>query len=347
MVWLLSLPSNNSYLNLFIHYMSEYLINLIKTTPYDIQGIRPEDYVFGSVSPIERFDLFSGIFKRDYLPSPERQSNRLFDSYSCVTFSFINSIEVTFKRLIELGRITPDNIQWLEDNGYFINNEVNFSDRFLAVLSGTTPQYGNSGAAVAQYARDLGLAPQTLCDFPGDYTELMYYDRLTISDKAKEVALEFKNRFNIQYEWVRETEWNEASKYGTLEFFTYAWFKDKDGVRYYNPKPDTSNHAICECDIPNNKIFDTYEPFIKQMTKKEDFLDFALAIYITDKNYNKTMSTSFVIKDENSKTVGVFTPADTEEILLADCRGKGVETPKNSNGSTDWGKLIKGTFKKI
>ena len=76
------------------------------------------------------------IGKISYLPSPERQSSRNFDTYACVSYSFINAIEINFKRLIELQMISADNLKWLEDNGYFINGEINFSDRFLAVMSG-------------------------------------------------------------------------------------------------------------------------------------------------------------------------------------------------------------------
>ena len=121
-------------------------------------------------------------------------------------YSFINAIEINFKRLIELQMISADNLKWLEDNGYFINGEINFSDRFLAVMSGTRPGVGNSGAAVSQSARDTGLSPQTLCDWNGEGTEAEYYDKSTISQKAKDTALEFKKAFQYSIRMGRRTK---------------------------------------------------------------------------------------------------------------------------------------------
>lgn len=313
----------------------------IKLQPYDILGQRPEDYIFGSSEKITKTEIFSGS-KISYLPSPERQSSRIFDTYACVNYNFNNPVEINFKRLIELGKISKDNLDWLNDNGYFINDEINLSDRFLAVMSNTTPGVGNSGAVVAQTARDFGLAPQTLCDWNETTTQAEYYDRSTISQKAKDTALEFKKRFNIQYEWVRETEWNEASKYGTLEFFTYAWFKD--GVKYYNPNPGKSNHAVCEADLPNLKIFDTYQPYIKQMTKREDFLDFALCVYLSEKPNNKIMSNAKIVKDTNSKTVYIAVPVADEKSFESYCANYGIEVKKNGDYTINWKEMLNGSI---
>jgi len=311
----------------------------IKLKPYDILGQRPGDYIFGSSEKITKTEIFNGS-KISYLPIPERQSSRIFDSYSCVSYAFLNTVEINFKRLIELGKISKDNLDWLKDNGYFINGEINLSDRFLSVMSNTTPEVGNSGAVVAQTARDFGLAPQALCEWNETTTQAEYYDRSTITDKAKEVALEFKKRFNIQYEWVRETEWDEASKYGTLEFFTYAWFQQ--GVKYYNPNPGKSNHAVCEADLPNLKIFDTYQPFIKTMTKREDFLDFALCIYLSEKN--TIMTNVKVVKDTNSKTIYMALPVSDETSFESYCQNYGISVLKNSDGSINWNSMINGSI---
>lgn len=321
-------------------------LNLIQSStisvqPYNILGQRPEDYIFGANDKILKTKIFDNG-KISYLPSPERQSSRNFDTYACVSYSFINAIEINFKRLIELQMISADNLKWLEDNGYFINGEINFSDRFLAVMSGTRPGIGNSGAAVSQSARDTGLSPQTLCDWNGEGTEAEYYDKSTISQKAKDTALEFKKRFNIQYEWVGGQNWDIASQYGTLQLFVYAWFKAPDGVRYYNPNPNVSNHGVCEADLTNLKIFDTYEPYIKQLTERKDFLGTALAIYVSEKS--NTMSNVKIVKDTNSKTVYMALPVADEKAFESYCQNYGIEIKKHGDYTINWKEMLNGSI---
>jgi len=325
--------------------MKDYnLISQISTEPWDILGRRPEDYIFGASEVIEKVKLFDSLDKIKYLPIGERQRGVLFDDYGCVSRHLLDPAEMLFKRQIELGMITEDNLKWLKDNDYFIKGEVNFSDRFLVVLSGTTPHYGNSGAVVAQYARDLGLAPQTLCDWQGEGTQAEYYDRNTISQKAIDTALEFKKRFNIQYEWVRQKDWKDASQYGCLEMFTYAWFLSPDGVKYYNPKPGTSNHAVNEANLDEVKFGDSYSPFIKQMTSLEDLLDFALCIYVSDRSYNKTMSNVKIAKDVNSKTVYMCLPISDEKSFESYCSNFGIEVKKHADYSIDWQAMLNGNL---
>lgn len=314
----------------------------IKIQPYDVAGRRPEDYIYGANEKIVKVKLFDSLDKIKYLPQGERQKGKLFDDYGCVSRHILDALEILFKRLIELNRITPENLKWLKDEGYYVNGEINFSDRFLVVLSNTTPRVGNSAAVVIQYARDLGLAPQTLCDWNGEGTEAEYYDKSTISQKAKDTALEFKKRFNIQYEWARETEWDDESQYGCLEFFTYAWFKD--GTKYYNPNPGKANHAVTEANLKDIKIFDSYEPFIKQMTKRTDLQDFAMAVFVSDRTYKENMSNVKIVKDTNSKTVYMALPVADEKAFESYCQNYGIEIKKHGDYTINWKEMLNGSI---
>src|SRR5207247_8242189 len=71
-----------------------------------------------------------------YLPSAENQSTHIVDTMACVTFSCLNVIETQIK--------------------FLTGREVNFSDRFIAKLSGTTQQ-GNTVQNVLDAIRKYGL----------------------------------------------------------------------------------------------------------------------------------------------------------------------------------------------
>lgn len=306
--------------------------------------IRPDDYFFWEDELVEKVNIFEWVDKRDYLPSPERQSWRYFDTYWCVSYAFLNSVEMIFKRQIALWMISKDNLDWLEEEGYLINWEVNFSDRWLVLRSNTTPRAWNSWGIVAQTARTLWLASQKICDWNLDsWTEEEYYDKSTISKKADEQAAEFAKRFDIHYNWVLPKEREEAEKYSALEVFTYAWFKCPNSTIYYNPKRWTSNHAVMLINSKEITLFDTYQPYIKTMSSMADFLDFSLAIYVTEKT--KKMWNVKIIKDQNSKTVGIWLPIENEEAFTSYCNNYWISVKTKEDNKIDWKAMIDGTLK--
>ena len=304
---------------------------------------REEDLIFGAGSDVVRPDIWTGVNKKDYLPSPERQSSRNFDTEGCVSYSLIETVELNFNRMKQIGLISDKTLKWLTDNGYFIGGELHLSDRFLVVMSNTSPTEGNSGTVVAQYAQTIGLAPQSLCDWNGEGTQAQYYDKSTISQKAIDTAKEWTKYFDVSSDWHRYNlgEWPEASKYGSLQVYTYAWFQK--GTKYYNPKPGTSNHAICMCDFDNVQIFDTYEPFIKTLTSWGDCLNFAQATYLKDNNYND-MSNVKIIKDTASPKVYMCLPIADEASFQSYCDNFGIEMQKNADGSTNFSAMIDGSL---
>ena len=94
---------------------------------------KPQDFVAGTL-PYEVLNP-SGDWT-PYLPTGETQKTHLVDTMACVTFSILNVIETQYK--FQTGK------------------ELNFSDRFIAKLSGTTPQ-GNTVQNVLDAIRKYGL----------------------------------------------------------------------------------------------------------------------------------------------------------------------------------------------
>ena len=243
--------------------------------------ISPNSLTFGSLDPYDNKEIFKDGDLTNYLPEFESQAMTYMDSYGCVSNSFENALEAVIKK-------TLNDDYWLRDNIY-LNGYPNFSDRDLVVLSGTIPRVGNSGEKVLQTAQDKGLIAQTIADWDttGRDTNLVEqnyyaYTRLPSSER---LAKEFNKRYKITGTWVHRNNWEQASKEGALQVYVKAWYKNSEG-KYYNPN-GTSNHAVIMANYKETKIFDTYEPRIKQLTSWDDAHIWALKINITRLMANK------------------------------------------------------------
>lgn len=132
-----------------------------------------------------------------YLPAGEKQSGNI-DSMSCVTFAALNSLETQIKYLLVNNKIPQTTIDWLTANKYLVDGEVNFSDRFTSVMSGTT-QGGNWNTAVWESIRKDGLLPESMC--PSNFTSWADWSA-PISAENQFFAKEILKHFNISYMWV-------------------------------------------------------------------------------------------------------------------------------------------------
>src|SRR5688572_17774217 len=97
-------------------------------------GIRETDYVAGTIPYEVRVPLGDW---RPYVPKEERQYSDNVETNGCVSFSMNNLLEMQHKQ--QTGQ------------------EVNFSDRALAKMSGTNPDQGNYLYKVADEVRNSGL----------------------------------------------------------------------------------------------------------------------------------------------------------------------------------------------
>jgi hypothetical protein len=202
-----------------------------------------------------------------------------------------------------------DNRNWLLSNIYK-NDKPNFHDRDLIVLSGTKPGVGNSGEAVLKTAQEKGLISQELDDFimdsrdPGNTIEKFYaYSR---TEDGVKMAKDFNERFEIIGEWVARPNWEEASTQGCLQVYVNAWYKDENG-KYYNPN-GKHNHAVMMANYKEKKIFDSYDPCIKELRSWDDAYYWALKINIKEKNMEKPniANNALVILVEGSGSIGLF-----------------------------------------
>lgn len=257
--------------------------------------ITPTSFEFNGMTTIPKIILFEDGCLNS-LPEEEFQTGVYFDTYGCASFSFNNCLETDGERRIELGLYSADNTKWLQDN-MMINGKLNFSDRDTVVKSLTNPDWGNSSWQIFSLMSQAGLICES--DAPWDFrsrdpkinNKANYYNYIR-STESDAKAKEFLKRFEIKAEWVNRENWLEASKYGVIQVYTRAWFKRPGTDKYYNPTPNASGHGIMLAQKSTEKIFDQYDPFIKQMERDEDFYPDGFKLSLIEKTMTKP-----IIKD--------------------------------------------------
>lgn len=220
-----------------------------KTTQYNY-GLKfdrpdPEHYVFGASSiPFE-------ILQEDgdwtpYLPVQEFQNLNGIETYACATVTLLNCVEILIKKQYGIER--------------------NYSDRFLANISGTK-EGGNSPQVVCEFLRKIGVVEQDKWPFGPDINTFeKFYS--PIPQALQELAKEFTDEWDFKHEFVPPiiTEIQKALQCSPLMISVYAWVRDQNNL-YYNPHM-TDNHATTLIKlVPDvcKVVFDSYDPVIKDL----------------------------------------------------------------------------------
>jgi hypothetical protein len=208
-----------------------------------IEGRRDTDYVGGTLPYEVRNE--SGDW-RPYLVKEERQYSDNTDTMACVSFSANNALEIQHK--------------------FLTGEEVNFSDRFLAKMSGTTHQ-GNWQYIVADTIRKYGLVTEDQWPTLANYTWDSYYASIPqeVINKAQ--------KLDAAYEWEVTTPQalKDHLKHAPLQITIPA------------PHP---NHAVVLVAIEGNTAyyFDTYPPYLKTIDVSK--ISSALKLVLTIKKMN-------------------------------------------------------------
>lgn len=195
---------------------------------------------------------------KKYTSRAERQYVPGFDTLSCTTFSALNDLEIIGNCKIEKKLFSDDNINWLKENGYFDDNGMlNFSDRFIAILSGTT-MLGNDVISVGNAIIKYGLIPEK--DLPiGGSSWNEYMDPKNISPAMLKKGKEFRSRFLPGYEWVwfsNDATFDQNEVDALQEALLYA------PVQIGIPSPSThATTMIAIQPVTSYDVYDHYEPF--------------------------------------------------------------------------------------
>jgi len=262
-----------------------------------------EDWIFGSSSPVCLSAEMPSTERLKYLPAGEIQKGKN-DTMDCASRAPVNILETKFNYLFSNDKISPENKQWLIDNGYFSDDGVTFSDAFIAILSGTT-RNGNSLKAPCDAIYNMGMVPKSKLPLEKTMTWEEYHDIARITPELLALGLEFKKRFTINYERVLERDYNWLLKEDLIDVGGYAWSKPSNGI--YPRSDKTPNHAFVVVQEPFYTIFDNYldshdGDYIKRLATDYDFMDYGYRVIVTAEH---------VIKDEEDVEVEPITQPAT------------------------------------
>lgn len=311
----------------------------------ELDILKDEDYVFGGFSGLtDDITLESGDSWANYLSIGEHQATKHFDPYACVSLSALNCIEAILNYKKTKGLLNKAFIKWCEDKGYFNDlGQFDFSDRYIAKLSGTDLKNGNSGAVVADTMRNYGLIPEKMYPSNRDMSRAEYYK--TITADLIELGKEWNEWVEIKYERVfcNTVSMKDALVHSPLQVYVYAWENPINGV--YQATNKTPNHAISEF-MPEWFIFDSYtedelwgKDFIKQLASNFKFYTFGYKYQVLIKK--KDMPEKFVkiVKKNESNEHGLYIPVISADVLKQLSNMFDIDIPLKSNGSVDWEKV--------
>jgi len=262
---------------------------------------REEDYVFLG-GQLDRVKILPGGDWRPYLPNPEAQATRRYDPYSCVSMSFNNVIETHLTRMMEDDPEIALILKHL--NALDANGRPNFSDRWLAKMSGTIPGRGSTQDAVFDAVRKYGLVGESVWPKGENMDEVGYY--ADIDQPTQDKGLDFLKFFGFGYEklpyatpWVKyatQPVIDEALEYSPLWCCCDGRYEyDENGLIGYEGKAITYNHAIEQVSSPQF-VWDSYPEFLKQFVKDYK-MGFPRSFNVTKKK-SKTMK--YRIKGNNA-----------------------------------------------
>ena len=224
---------------------------------------RETDYLFLGGN-LDRKRILPGGDWRPYLPTEEAQATRRYDPFSCVSMSFNNVIETHLMRMMELDPDIKLILQQL--NALDLNGRPNFSDRWLAKMSGTTPGRGNTMDNVFDTVRKYGLVGESMWPKGENMDEVEYYK--VIPQDIQDSGKKFLEFFDFGYEslpyanfmvkYSTEATINEALEYSPLWVCVDGRYEyDENGLIGELGKAISYNHAT-ELVAPQHWVFDSY-----------------------------------------------------------------------------------------
>ena len=195
---------------------------------------KEQDLILGSANSLSGKVINLSRDWEPFLPPSEGQLRSGVETVSCVSFGLCNIIEI-MSDLLYFSFQSP--------------SEKNYSDRFLAINSGTTPR-GNSVLKVADTLRHGGLVGEEALPFSSDIKSFSeYHSPKPLPRHLLNIGKKWTNQFNFGYEWVFNDSvpkkdrpnliWN-ALQFSPVGVSVLAWIKD--GNSYTKPKGAIDNH---------------------------------------------------------------------------------------------------------
>lgn len=233
--------------------------------------VKLTDYIAGQETGIT-FNIVNELGDwSNYLPSKEGQYIT-FDTMACVSFSALNSLEIQLNYLMAMNKIPKDKLDKLIEWGYIDNGKFNFSDRFTARMSGTTPG-GNSLNNVWDSIRRDGLVPESMWSKEGCNNWVQYYNE--IPQQVKDFGKHILEIFDFKYEWVVMGNCGLADLVYLQQQLTQAPLqiaapvctRDSQGIFVPCGSCQTAHATVLYGISDNLKNFDHYYPYLNEWRK--------------------------------------------------------------------------------
>jgi len=267
--------------------------------------------------------------KEAYIPTNEKQRGSGGDKLNCVTQSNHNSFELQLNQAIADKTMPVGHLVYLDKEGYFDSNgKVNFSEKYNSILNNTAEYNGNWLYKVANDARENGLIPQSMLPEKVNDTWETYYNKNQVTKVMLAKGKEFLKWFNISYEWI-----NDDSIENIVKQLQHT------PIQIVIP-----NHAIVEIESKGELLmsyYDSYNPFVREKPQNRvtSYMKLVIDPIIINPEEVK------IIKDANSKAVGIWVAAKNPEELISMATEAGFYVPKSISGSIDWENFIQGELK--
>lgn len=188
----------------------------------------PEEYILGGNEAPQEVLQPDGQWGA-FLPPDEMQSRNGLETMNCTNYGTLNAIEILMRR--RYGVV------------------IDHSERFLGVLSGTTPT-GNDPHRVCEAIRKNGAIPEEMLPFGPDIdTWSEYYAPKPMTERFLSEGREWLTRWLFKHEWVwtfgtalaeKQRRLKDALTFSPVNVSVLAW-KERNGL-YYKTPGEGDNH---------------------------------------------------------------------------------------------------------
>lgn len=243
---------------------------------------KPEDWLLGAAGK-SCIALIPNHARDSYLPAGEVQAGKE-DTMDCASRSPVNIDAMKFNWLVRNDLLPPGHARFVLDNGYADDaGNVDFSDAFVAINSGTTTS-GNSLIAPLEAIRTKGLIPKHVLPLEAQMTWEDYHNPKRITRGMTNLGRKFAAHFRINYERIRNDQFDEVIEEDAIDVGGYAWPHPEDGE--YLPVNAPFNHSFILYRTPRYRAFDNYPDsydgdFIKRLSPNYLFTEYGYRVIIS------------------------------------------------------------------
>jgi len=275
--------------------------------------VQEKDYMAGKSPIVHEVRIFDGNWS-EYATDFELQKQNGFEAMDCVTQAIINSVQSQMNWMIATGKMPRKIFEFLQKNHCIVDGQVQFSKKFIAILSETTP-LGNYLTKVAQTVREMGCIPEIMLPISGKNWD-EFYNKGQITKEMRDFGKKLFDKdndnafFTLQYEWVVTPNTG-----GLLEDQRTEMMHELRQAPLVIAK---SGHCILKI-LGINKvrwgILDSYKPFLRD--KKWAFnAPWVLKVVVDLKvKNNKPMK---IVKIESSPNIYLISGDNKKKIMIVD-----------------------------